>query len=233
MTAIEPARGLSRLAALQPAPTLREQVKDALIELIIGRQLSPGQHLAETEVAKRLGVSRVPVREALQALQAEGWLDVRPGKGAFVHEATELEVDEVFGVRVILEEETARLATANATTADIEWLRATSASGREALARGEEAEVVRLNAVLHRRLALMANNRTLADLVASLDRRVRWYFTPIAKVRGTSSWDEHDQLIDALALRDAAEAAAIMRAHVQHSRQAYRLSVPPSPPSSD
>lgn len=216
--------GLSTLVALEPVAPLREQVKDALIELIISRKLLPAQHLAETEVAKQLGVSRVPVREALQALQAEGWLDLRPGKGAFVHDATEVEVDEVFAVRIILEEEAARLATNNVTALDIEWLRETCDRGRAALARGEEAEVVRLNAELHRRVATMADNRTLAGLLSSLDRRVRWYFTPIAKTRGVSSWDEHDELIDALALGDASAAAAVMRAHVERSQGAYHVS---------
>ena len=72
----------------RPGP-LRQGVQEALRELIISRTLAPGQHLVESELADRLDVSRGPVREALQALHARGWVDMRPGRGAFVHEPTD------------------------------------------------------------------------------------------------------------------------------------------------
>lgn len=61
----------------RPAP-LRQVVYEALAELIINRTLEPGQHLVEADLAEYLGVSRQPVREALQRLQGEGWVDLRP-----------------------------------------------------------------------------------------------------------------------------------------------------------
>ena len=67
-------------AETRPAP-LRERVYEALLELIITRALQPGQHLVESELAAHLGVSRQPVREALQRLNTEGWVDLRPGAG--------------------------------------------------------------------------------------------------------------------------------------------------------
>ncbi len=68
----------------RPGP-LRERVYEALLELITTRALRPGQHLIESELAGHLGVSRQPVREALQRLNTEGWVDLRPAQGAFVH----------------------------------------------------------------------------------------------------------------------------------------------------
>src|SRR4051812_39039814 len=68
----------------RPAP-LRQAVYEALVELIVNRTLMPGQHLVEVELAEYLGVSRQPVREELQRLQTEGWVDLRPAQGAFVH----------------------------------------------------------------------------------------------------------------------------------------------------
>src|SRR5699024_9209070 len=111
-----------------PGP-LRLQVQDALIELIISRQLAPGAHLIEVEIAGRLQVSRQPVREALQALQSEGWIDLRPGRGAFVHHPTESEADEVFAVRVVLEEKAAGLAARTATAEQLDELREICAQG--------------------------------------------------------------------------------------------------------
>jgi DNA-binding GntR family transcriptional regulator len=54
-----------------------------------------------------------------------------------------------------------------------------------------------------------------------VDRRVRWYYTPVARQRGKQSWIEHRELIDAIASRDEASAAAVMRAHTEHTRSTY------------
>ncbi|WP_208617141.1 GntR family transcriptional regulator, partial [Streptomyces canus] len=97
----------------RPGP-LRDRVYGALLELITTRALQPGQHLVESELAGHLGVSRQPVREALQRLNTEGWVDLRPAQGAFVHEPTDEEADQLLTVRTLLEAEAARLAAANA-----------------------------------------------------------------------------------------------------------------------
>src|SRR5512146_2630175 len=93
----------------RPVP-LRQSVYDALIDLIVGGELPPGQHMVETDLARQLGVSRQPIREALHRMEAEGWVDLRPSQGAFVHVPTDSEVDELLDVRALLEAETARLA---------------------------------------------------------------------------------------------------------------------------
>jgi DNA-binding GntR family transcriptional regulator len=209
------------LAPLDRPGPLRSQVKDALIELIISRQLAPGQHLVEADIAGQLQVSRQPVREALQSLHADDWVDLRPGRGAFVHDPTVAEVDEVFAVRTLLEERSAALAARNATPSDIDALRAICARGRATLADGDADGLVLLNATLHRRVTEMSGNRVLAEFIASLDRRVRWYFTEIAMTRGGGSWDEHEELCDAFAANDPKWAARVMHTHTEHSQRAY------------
>src|SRR5215469_1119399 len=102
----------------RPVP-LRQSVYEALVDLIVTAELKPGQHLVETDLARQLGVSRQPVREALHRLEAEGWVDLRPAQGAFVHVPTDQEVDELLDVRALLEAETARLAAGNATRAQV------------------------------------------------------------------------------------------------------------------
>ena len=78
----------------RPVP-LRQSVYDALIDLIVSGDLPPGQHMVETDLARQLGVSRQPIREALHRMEAEGWVDLRPSQGAFVHVPTDSEVDEL------------------------------------------------------------------------------------------------------------------------------------------
>ena len=110
------ARGVRQPLA-RPAP-LRQAVYDVIAEMIVNRELQPGEHLVENELAAQLGVSRQPVREALQRLHSEGWVDLRPALGAFVHVPTEAEADELLATRTLLETESARLAAKRATQAE-------------------------------------------------------------------------------------------------------------------
>ncbi|MEV8019990.1 GntR family transcriptional regulator [Streptomyces sp. NPDC086554] len=204
----------------RPGP-LRERVYEALLELITTRALQPGQHLVESELAGHLGVSRQPVREALQRLNTEGWVDLRPAQGAFVHEPTEEEADQLLTVRTLLEAEAARLAAANTGTAGITALEELCAKGEQAVADGDVDLVVTTNAAFHAKVMELAGNVVLAELAGQVDRRVRWYYTPVARQRGKQSWIEHRQLIAAIAERDERRATDIMRAHTEHTRQTY------------
>ena len=133
----------------RPGP-LRERVYEALLELITTRALRPGQHLVESELAGHLGVSRQPVREALQRLNTEGWVDLRPAQGAFVHEPTEAEADQLLSVRTLLEAEAARLAAANSGSAGIAALEELCAQGEQAVADDDVDLAVATNAGLPR-----------------------------------------------------------------------------------
>src|SRR5258708_38047400 len=88
-----PAPGLIR-PVQRPVP-LRQSVYETLVEHVVTGNLRPGQHLVESELARQLGVSRQPVREALHRLAAGGWIDLRPGQGAFVHVPTDEEVRQL------------------------------------------------------------------------------------------------------------------------------------------
>ncbi|MDX3380895.1 GntR family transcriptional regulator [Streptomyces niveiscabiei] len=204
----------------RPGP-LRDRVYEALLELIITRALRPGQHLVESELAGHLGVSRQPVREALQRLNTEGWVDLRPAQGAFVHEPTEEEADQLLTVRTLLEAEAARLAAAQPTDAGLAELRDIHEQGLDAVARDDVDAAVALNARFHAVIMDLAGNTVLAGLAAQVDRRVRWYYTPIARQRGRKSWDEHRELIAAIAERDEERATRLMREHTEHTRRSY------------
>ncbi|WP_078863774.1 MULTISPECIES: GntR family transcriptional regulator [unclassified Streptomyces] len=200
---------------------LRERVYEALLELITTRALRPGQHLVESELAGHLGVSRQPVREALQRLNTEGWIDLRPAQGAFVHEPTEDEADQLLSVRTLLEAEAARLAAANSGTAGIAALEELCARGEQSVADDDVDLTVATNAAFHAKVMELAGNVVLAELAAQVDRRVRWYYTPVARQRGKQSWIEHRALIAAIADRDERRATEVMRAHTEHTRTTY------------
>ncbi|SBT92252.1 transcriptional regulator, GntR family [Streptomyces sp. DI166] len=207
----------------RPGP-LRDRVYEALLELITTRALRPGQHLVESELAGHLGVSRQPVREALQRLNTEGWVDLRPAQGAFVHEPTEEEADQLLTVRTLLEAEAARLAAANAGTDGIAALEELCAEGERAVEADDVDGAVAMNARFHAKIMELAGNTVLAELAAQVDRRVRWYYTPIARVRGKQSWIEHRRLIAAITDRDERRATELMREHTEHTRTSYHAS---------
>lgn len=204
----------------RPTP-LRQRVYDAIAEMIVTRELKPGEHLVESELAGELGVSRQPVREALQRLQTEGWVDLRPGLGAFVHVPTDDESDQLLAVRALLESESARLAAMHVTPEQLDELRGLQRVGEEAVAADDQAGMVEANAALHAQVVSMSGNMVLADLIASVERRVRWYYTPIARSRGKESWDEHAGIIDAIEEKNSRRAGSLMRKHAERTREIY------------
>jgi DNA-binding GntR family transcriptional regulator len=211
----------SPIAPLKKAAPLRQQVYDTLEGLIIYGELSPGQHLVESDLASRLGVSRIPVREALQLLHRDGWVDLRPRQGAFVHQPTVREVDEVFRVRTLLEVESTKMAAENVQDETIQMLEATLKAGTEALRVGDESDLVKLNSEFHGQVTSMAGNQVLAQILHRLDKRIRWYFAPVVKARGANSWAEHAEIIEALKAKDPERAAEAMRKHAEATRAAY------------
>ena len=204
----------------RPAP-LRQVVYEALAELIINRTLEPGQHLVEADLAEYLGVSRQPVREALQRLQSEGWVDLRPAQGAFVHLPTDEEADQLLSVRSVLETHSAKLATDRATPEDVEHLWRLQKAGLKALEAEDTEGLVAANAALHAFITELSGNKVLAELIGLVDRRVRWYYTPIARPRGQDAWHEHEELITAISMEDPEAAERIMAKHTETTRRAY------------
>ncbi|WP_046471775.1 GntR family transcriptional regulator [Allosalinactinospora lopnorensis] len=213
-------KGLLTTPVQRPVP-LRESVYEALLDLIVRRRLPPGQHLVENDLADWLGVSRQPVREALQRLSNEGWVDLRPGYGAFVHQASESEAEQLLAVRALLETESARLAAGNATAADVEQLRELRRAGVAALERGDFDAVLDSNADLHRLISELSGNQVLADLAAQVARRVSWYHALVVRDRGAESWEEHARIIEAIAEGDHECAARLMREHTDATRRVY------------
>jgi DNA-binding GntR family transcriptional regulator len=204
----------------RPAP-LRQAVYDTLTELIINGSLKPGQHLVEADLAEHLGVSRQPIREALQRLHTTGWVDLRPAQGAFVHSPTAEECAQLLSVRAVLETHSARGAAQYATPDDVTRLWELQQTGLTALAAGDARAIVEANAALHGHITQLSRNEVLAELIPQVDRRVRWYYMPIAKPRGTDAWSEHARIIQAIADGDPDRAEHLMGQHTRNTTDFY------------
>ena len=231
---------VAMIRPLQRPVPLRQSVYDALIDLIVGGELPPGQHMVETDLARQLGVSRQPIREALHRMEAEGWVDLRPSQGAFVHVPTDSEVDELLDVRALLEAETARLAAAGSgpnpqTTqtrpAQSTRLREICRAGEAAAEAGDFGGAVAANNAFHAEIAVMGGNAVLAELADIVGRRVQWYYRMVAPERGHGSWEEHREMIDAIEAGAPERAQAMARRHTERTREAYHRPRPARPAS--
>lgn len=200
---------------------LRDIVASRIREMVISGSVPGGTHLVETELASLLGVSRQPIREALVTLRSEGWLELIPGRGTFVRTPTRDEVTGLFTVRMALEGEAALCAASNIDENGVEALRKISRSGREAYAAKDRDKVVLANAKFHSMIAEIAAVGALQSMIQDMDSKVRWHYASIAHFRGVASWNEHDEIVDALASKDGELARLLSRKHIEASRTAY------------
>lgn len=219
--------GEEQLAPLQHPAPLWQQVSERIEELIVRGELAPGTHLVELDLAARLGVSRNPVREALHGLARAGWVELRPRQGAFVRVPTTAEMDGFFDVRTALEVEAARAAATRCTPRDGATLRARLQEGEQMLAAQADGQaLVEANSRLHAAITAVAANPVLTELLTTLDRRLRWYFGPVASRRAADSWREHAMLVDTIVAGDVERASATMRSHCRATAEAAHDQLP-------
>jgi DNA-binding GntR family transcriptional regulator len=203
--------------------TLADQAYGQLKQLIFDFALMPGDRLSESELAQRLSVSRTPLRQALQRLEREGFLQVAPRVGWRVAPLDFDVFDELYDLRILIESHaTARLAEredrpALAALADV-WL----VPGAERLADG--AAVGRLDEQFHSLLVQACGNREMARVHRQITERIRIIrrldFTKPARVEAT--YDEHARILRAISRRRADEAQRLLRAHVEQSKLEVR-----------
>jgi DNA-binding GntR family transcriptional regulator len=201
---------------------LRDQVYERLQELLIARTLAPGDHLVEEPLAARLGVSRGPVREALQRLHRDGWVTIRPRYGAFVAQPTADQVTEFFEARELLESWTADLAAQRCDRDDAAMLVQICDEAEADLHRGASTQVMgKHTARFHRQVLLAARNHLLLEFGEQLSQRSRWYFAPLIATNAPRAWVEHRHVAELIAAGRGPEAAQAMRSHVKASRDAF------------
>lgn len=209
---------------------LRDHVYGRLQELLIARTLAPGDHLVEERLAAQLGVSRGPVREALQRLHRDGWVTIRPRYGAFVAEPTADQVTEFFEARELLESCTAELAAQRCDGDDAATLVRICDEAEADLRRSAPTPVMGAHtARFHRQVLVGARNHLLLEFGEQLSQRSRWFFAPLVATHAPRAWVEHRHVAELIAAGRGREAARAMRAHVIVSRDAYLQTQPLGP----
>lgn len=210
-----------------PATSSRPAAKDRAYAFVKERILDGGypggELLSEGEVAEALEVSRTPVREAFLLLEAEGLMRLYPKRGALVVPVTSDEVRDVMETRLVLEGHAAeRVAGLDDRTEVCDALAELLARQEEALARDERLAFVEADRLFHHTIVAAAGNAILTRLSHSLrDRQRRMVAATVARAPGLSARfvAEHRAIRDALERGDGAEAAALVRAHLEGSRR--------------
>ena len=198
---------------------LADQVKDRLLQDILAGVYPPDSRIVETRVARELGTSQAPVREALRGLEAIGVVEITPFRGARVRRPTKKELLEAYEVRAELESLGARLAVPQLTDAALDDLVGLGDEMQAAARAGDRHAVAVADAAFHARILDIAGNATLAAVWRSLEPFSRTYITlitPGADPAWTASL--HAPIIEALRERDPEQVAAALHEHFRRAR---------------
>jgi DNA-binding GntR family transcriptional regulator len=192
-----------------------DRVERALRDRILHGVVAPGDRLNEVEIAGELGVSRGPIREALQRLASDGLVELQAHRGAFVRRLGPAEVRDLFEVRLALETTVARLAAERATDAQLADLDALVRAGSGPTGHAD----VRFQGArdLHARLADVTGNAALIAHLTLVNQELRLLRTRSGEVpaRVEHAVAEHAEIVAAVRAGDADGAAAAMEAHLR------------------
>lgn len=189
---------------------------DLLIESIDHGLFRPGDRLVESELAERFGVSRTPIREALQRLQTQGVV-ARDGRSLVVSSLDHDQLGELYVVRAELEGLAARLAAQHAAPEEVRVLWELIRKDRELVARPDL--LARTNKRFHRQLHLASHNRYLIQQLDMVHRSMALVANTSLSVagRGPQSIDEHEAIVHAIGARDGEAADAAIREHISRA----------------
>ncbi|PYF09545.1 GntR family transcriptional regulator [Rhodobacter viridis] len=193
--------------------------KDAytlILEAIDAGLYRPGDRLVESELAERFGVSRTPVREAMQRLETQAML-ARDGRSLIVASLDHNQLAELYVVRAELEALAARLAAKHAAPEEIRVLQDMIDSDRAQ--QDDPIALSRANKRFHRQLHLASHNRYLVQQLDLVHRSMALLATTslAAEGRGSMALDEHQAIVDAIGAGDAEAAASALRHHISQA----------------
>lgn len=200
---------------------LADEIATNLRELIISGELTPGTRIIEAEVASQLGVSRGPLREALRILETEGLLESIPGRGSFVIQTSKRDIQELYSLRCILEEEAMRLAIDNGTKDDFDRLQKTVESMLKAAEEQRQREVREFDYQFHSQIWEIADHILLRNVLESITIQVRMYLavqTQLYEDLPDGVFD-HQLILQALRNREKDTAVQLLKDHLELAAQ--------------
>ena len=200
---------------------LRDVVFNTLRQAILKGELKPGERLMEIQLAKRLGVSRTPVREAIRKLELEGLVLMIPRKGAEVAEITVKDLEDVLQVRTALEELAVKDACANITDMQLEELKKANEEFKRALEGDNLMDCGKADMKFHEIIYDATNNRRLIQILNNLREQMYRYRMEYLKDRNMYPvlLKEHEAIREALNEHDRERAGMAIRVHIENQKE--------------
>lgn len=218
------------VVALEKMPTLSDQALDRMTELIIRGDLEPGSRLQEAVLARQLGISRGPLREAIRRLEGRGLLVRVPHIGVKVANPSIEEIIDLYMMREVLEGLACRLAAERLSDAELKQLRSVlfDHSAHDDVKSGTGYYQSPGDQDFHFRIIKGSRQaRLIETLLGDLYQQLRIfrYRSSVNPGRAKAAYDEHVGILEALEKRDGERAEKLMREHQQHARQSLQDSV--------
>jgi DNA-binding GntR family transcriptional regulator len=217
--------GLEELTSeLQKPKSLGEQVEEIIREAIIEGTLDPGERLVESQIASQLGLSRTPVRDALQRLERDGLVTTLPSGAAMVTQLSLDDLEDITEVRRVVEPYAAAMATRRMTPEVLTELEGLFSKMRVAAEDGDFRHYVALNDRLHAKVYEASQSPTLVTLIRALNFAL--YFRQIADFFGppqlSEMLQEHEEIFDAMRRGDEEVVESVFREHIGMTLQLIR-----------
>lgn len=197
---------------------LYEDVADQLRERIFRNALAPGEWIDELKLAAEMDISRTPMREAIKVLAAEGLVQMKPRRGAYVAESSPKDLRDIYHLLGLLESDAAaELAhhVSESALAELESLHAQLREAAQQAAPAASTEFFRINETFHLRLLELADNRWRTQVVQDLRKlmKLHRHHSLLKRGRISQSLQEHEAIMRSLRARQAEDARAAMLAH--------------------
>lgn len=217
-----------------PPASLHDQAATRLRHMLVEGAIAPGAKLNERELCEVLQVSRTPLREALKRLAAEGLVDLLPNRGAVAVALTVDDVRHSFEVMAALEAQSGELACQRITTAELAEVQALHFEMLAAFTRRDLPAYYHLNARIHQAINDAARNPVLGDTYRRINARLQAlrFRTNQDEDKWRAAVAEHEQMIAALAARDADTMRRVLTDHLNHKRDVVlaQLAATPAAP---
>ncbi|ATW27170.1 GntR family transcriptional regulator [Candidatus Formimonas warabiya] len=202
---------------------MRELIFQYLREAIVTSRLMPDDHLVEEELAKKLNVSRTPIREAIRKLELEGLVKHSPRRGVIVRKFSTKDAEEIYDLRAVLEGYAASLAAQHIEEKELSKLKALLEVMKEDINKGESFSEMDHHKEWHLALYAASKNQRLEQLLNDYADYLRIFRIISLKLPGrlNETWEEHDRLLKAIELGDGELAERRAREHAARSKEAF------------
>jgi len=207
--------------------SLGNQAYQELKRFILERQIPPGGKLNEGDLASALGISRTPVREAINRLEKEGLVEIFPQRGAFVVQFSAKDIFELFLIRENLEGLAAYLAAGNINGPSLAKLETCLQGFEEPFSEKDTRRYAREDFKFHQTIVMLSDARRLINLVSALHDHIRMFRLTTVGLSGRmkASLAEHRHLLEVLRKKEPEEAERRMREHIRHVRDGVMANV--------